>query len=788
MPWQYGGSAFLDQAILLEIQKVATYQGVLEQGQLTIAGPPMFGLGGELGIENPPVNRVLSSTQILINGAIYNTVVKHIDYIDYKFVSSTNLSYNIIGASALILPSLGPVISNINISTSDTMTTSYSFKTYSPKIGLYNKENSDRLKQYASDRLSTSHNIAKTQQSSVNQLGLQKLAILNKVRDTSQTNSSTFQSKLFGNSPTEMLIGKSSLYCAGGPRDSFGLELNKKLDNKATQPAVFQIGQLSQEKMLPYGIDPGENVAEFNDIKDSVFKAATRRAIHRSWVGMFTGNETMSELTKDYGEKSAMSMDGIFSPVSFYPTKTNSTYAMSSYTNDTVKFIECSCCDGTNKVTIRTQNWLVPVAGDGGQDTVFACPCCSKGRPDVGNGINMYSLNPIVVPYGEFKNPFMQADKDRGRHSIQIVGRGEYPIVGTRSFSITLNAHPYVDPETGNEPKDMQYTGVNQDFYEFDLSQQKAFPATATAKKRLLNHRFFGFRGPMMMHGWGYDQEGYPVPNSCDEPKETDAQNRPKRWVLGTDGKNDYTQEGKFLPDPLKPLGDIIGKGHTAKGNSLVRKRTKEFYLNWASRPDLWPTGPIDLRWDYNRRVWVAGSGDGCSGNDLPPYLLVTGTDSSFLSQFINVNRGTCVYKMVYVILEEDMVKEEGYDETYPARAFLDDIEYSTKPLPNRARRLVYIKDRAGYTAPRGAKLLARYDIDTGFYEPISKPSILVFGSIIGASQATLELSYVQGRKKGSLTPTQVVTFANKLELNIGTDTKGLFLFENGKWILVSTN
>ena len=786
VPWQYGGSAFLDKAILLEINKVATYQGVLEQGQLTIAGPPIFGIGGEFGMEG--TKRVLTSTQILINGTIYDTKIRKISYIDYKITTSTNLSYDILFADTLVLPSLGPVISNINISTSDTITTSYSFKTYSPKIGLYNKENSDRLKQYASDRLSTSLNIAQAQQNSTNQIINQRQAIMKAGKDTTQTNSSTYQSKLFGNSPTELLIGKAISYCAIGSKDTFMLELSK-IDARKELAARGEIAAtILKNQILPYGIDPGENKAEFDDISNSVFKAANRRSIYRSWVGMFTGDETMSELTKDYGEKSAMSMDGIFSPISFYPTKTYSTYAMSSYTNDTAKFIACSCCAGTNKIIIRTQNWLSPAQNDVGNDTEFACPCCSKAKPDVGDGINMYSLNPIVVPYGEFKNPFMQATKDRGRHSIQVVGRGNKPMEGTRSFSITQNAYPYIDPLTGKVPAVGTQTGVNQDFYEFDLASQTAFPASPNAKQSLLNHRFFGFRGPMMMHGWGYDKEGYPVPNSCDEPIETDAQNRPKRWVLGTDGKNDYTQGGKFLPEGASLLGDIIGKGHTSKGNSLVRNRTKEFYLNWASRPDLWPTGPIDLRWDYDRRVWVAGSGDGCTGNDLPPYILVTGTEKNLLSQFTNVNPGTCIYKMVYVILEEDMVKADGYDETYPVRAFLDDIEYSTRPLPNGARRLVYIKDRGGYTAPRGAKLLARYDIDTGFYEPISKPSILVFGSIIGAGQATLELSYVQGRKKGSLTPTQVVAFTNKLELNIGTDTKGLFLFENGKWILVSTS
>ena len=37
--------------------------------------------------------------------------------------------------------------------------------------------------------------------------------------------------------------------------------------------------------------------------------------------------------------------------------------------------------------------------------------------------INLYSLNPIVVPSGEFKNPYAM-DNDVGRHSILAISRG----------------------------------------------------------------------------------------------------------------------------------------------------------------------------------------------------------------------------------------------------------------------------------------------------------------------------------------------------------------------------
>ncbi len=60
-------------------------------------------------------------------------------------------------------------------------------------------------------------------------------------------------------------------------------------------------------------------------------------------------------------------------------------------------------------------------------------------------------------------------------------------------------------------------------------------------------------RGPLMMKGWGYNIHGRPVPNADDD-------------------------EGG----------------------------TMEFANNFLRRPDLWKSGPIDLRWDENRGVWTS--------------------------------------------------------------------------------------------------------------------------------------------------------------------------------------
>ena len=342
-----------------------------------------------------------------------------------------------------------------------------------------------------------------------------------------------------------------------------------------------------------------------------------------------------------------------------------------------------------------------------------------------------------------------------------------------------------------------------------------------------MNQRFFCFRGPMVMHGWGYDMEGYPVPNESDEPKITDLYGRPARFLIKVEiiGKFKYKQisDGdKFaflqededknpITDDVNKLvyyvkrdnlqifdeeqsvwrlpngeenvykvevdnnletpeytrksfgdshlnpGDIITVQYNYSGSKWVKgPRSSKFYKNWAERPDVWPVGPVDLRWDGSRGVWT-------------------------------IKSSTSPYKMVYITLEEDLVREEDFDETYPARGFLDDIEYSKEPLPNGFRRLVYVKDRTGFTAPKGIKLLCRYDTDAGYYEPVSKPSVMAHGSIGTGNMAIINMHYAQGGRSGS--PPQLTTsFENPLNFSFSSGQNGIFSYINGKWNLTSIN
>jgi hypothetical protein len=74
---------------------------------------------------------------------------------------------------------------------------------------------------------------------------------------------------------------------------------------------------------------------------------------------------------------------------------------------------------------------------------------------------------------------------------------------------------------------------------------------------------FAALKGPLVLQSWGYDTEGKPIPNIVDSPS-------------------------------------------SAERGVFVNEGTKTKFMNdWIRNPKTWPVGPIDLRWDRERGVWV---------------------------------------------------------------------------------------------------------------------------------------------------------------------------------------
>jgi hypothetical protein len=744
VPWQTGGTSMLDLLVLNTLSAELSYQSILENGQVSVYGPPLFGLGGSMmmGVTDSDIHNLLGAN---IYG--FNCLYLNKAYIE---------SY------------AGLTLSNISTyGSTNGVSTNYSFRTYSQKLGIYSKENADRIKQFSTSRISLMKKLtdaqAKFEQKITDQINR---IMANSSKSRTGESLSAYESKIYGRSPSEVFIGRAMHYI------------------------------------------PKQNIVS----KDPGGSGELRR--HNTRTALYMPSEILSELSKEYDSKAAMSMDGFFSPISFYPTLFGSTYSLSSrcVTEELKKKnVICPQCAGIGYYKIS----VIPSGSKTAEEVDYACPLCSKSKlvfptgEDTGQPreVNILSLNPIVVPYGEFANPNSQpsGSGERCRHSIAVIARSEHAPVDFESLDITKNLQSLYEPTTGQFAVEQVPSGeyqqglednglmkvmnlknaVNKDYYDIDLTYKYN-----TNENILLNQRFFGLRGPLMMHGWGYDTEGYPVPNAADEPLEEDKYGRPKRFILTVSGQNDYTKDGAFIPSSGGLLGDIIGKGYKKEGTEWIKTKSQYFHLNWAERPDLWPVGPIDVRWDNDRKVWSA-SGGGCNGEVLPPYVVASGNDVSILNTFVGKAnpKNKCPYKMVYITLEEDMILPDNGFQSYPTRAFIDDTEYSIRPMDYGVRKVVYVRDRSGYTAPRGAKLLCRYDSNSGFYEPVSKQSFIVFGKITANNNAVISLTYVQGSRKPENAPRIPVLFDNtRFNFTISVGNTGMFMFENGKWIIIARN
>jgi len=724
VPWNYGGMSYLDKVISYSMNVDVNYQNIIENGRVSIAGPPIFGIGGAFSynrITNTNSYRNNNSFTVYDNSYYVNSGIV-IDFIDIPNNITRNYNTKILmqesyGSSALI--------SNISIQTSsDGMKTSYSFQTYSPKTGLFNKEISDNIKKQNAQLLKFNKLLFGKSNTIINK----DVKNLLNIKETAKTSREPYSigknaTKLFGTSPVELIIGQTTEFVPS-PTGTLSLSL-------------------------------------FNN---------NRR--HHHWAGIIPGNEVGAELLNDYDSKSAMSLDGLLSPVSFYPTRLNSTYGISDHSVKQSGNISVICprCSNKRNIDIEYIDYTTPNRTK--TNIKIACPVCSKsilkvekndkntrserGLPD----INLYSLNPIIVSSGEFSNPYTVSG-DIPKHSILGLARGASLPTGNNTFLLPTNNN-------------------SSDYTQFDPNY------TSGSSGILMNQRFFALRGPLMLHGWGFDTDGYPVPNATGQPLTLDSYNRPLRFVLNTGTlENDFTQPGQYQAPEGKRLGDIIPANYQFSGGRWSKRsnrKSKFFHKKWGERPDLWPIGPIDLRWDDKRKVWDASGG--CKEEILPPFIITNKSDINTLQEFLdNKTENRCPYRMINIVLEQDMIKEDNFDSTYPTRGFIDDLEYSKEPLQNNYRRLVYVIDTAGYTAPRGAKLFCRYNKTTGFYEPITKPILTAVG-IIRNNQASIEMAYVQGRRSTQI-PTYTTSFSNPLNLPVGT--KGLFNFVNGKWTLIST-
>lgn len=692
-PWNYGSMEILDNAVMAKIRDDVNYQQITEEGSVQVPG-------------------------IL---ALHNSAYRIGDVLSYE--GSIN----------------GPIVSNIQIQIGEGgITTTYNMRTYSRKIGFFNKDNADRLREFGMESLKRRKEISTSLLSLSEQLStrspstdpntLSPGAIFDFAREHL-----ALPPKPLRSSPFEILAGCATPYA-------------HPLGQSASKNPFTDIGYSPSWPSLPYS----KTALNLNP-KDLMR--------HQTNVSLQDIGELPREISAGYACKSYMSLDGIFSPISFYPTPHGATYHIAKYNRS-----GCAFCGGNGTYTYSYYSYDPdnPPANAAALNSSKAsksekCPFCetnedknkklgqssspreitppyvlasgddlsiisrnalkNMGLPGLsGNPIINYStLNPVLLSKGEFSAWQNRQEGDFTAHTIDLIGQG-----------LTV-------PESDDGLKPAYSTNIERSYADYDMNFIEFAKNRGIANLSAYNHnmRFFGLRGPLMLHGWGYDLEGYPVPNASGEPK---------------------VSQGEIVKDDA---GNIIYKNQKQKLDGTWTKPYKEnaFYQGWGQLPGTWPVGPVDLRWDSNAGVWTVGSN----------------------------------YKPVWVAIETDLL------DTEPVRGVIIDDSYTNDPLPDGFRKLVFVKDSLGLNpSPRGAAIYCKYDSTNGFYEPIYNRPTMTSGTIIGDTVVEIYKAYGLPSNPNITTnddpdiETYQTSFKNPLGFNLSIGDKGLFVFMGGDWVLQS--
>ena len=117
-------------------------------------------------------------------------------------------------------------------------------------------------------------------------------------------------------------------------------------------------------------------------------------------------------------------------------------------------------------------------------------------------------------------------------------------------------------------------------------------------------YRYLAHRGPLVIHGWGYDIMGKPIPNA---------------------------KENNESGGGSSEAGNLLNGGQFGTHQTNYSGLSDQFHGGWLQKPDTWPAGPVDLRWDRNRGVWTVPS-------DLRFYLVRLDTDLSAVNDTATCN------------------------------------------------------------------------------------------------------------------------------------------------------
>lgn len=674
VPWNYGGISALDGAVMSTIKDEVNYTQVMEQGNITLAGFALFNADSTMyGIGD-----------ILVNSA-----------------NETN----------------GPLLNSVSTDISEQgITTSYTFRTYTRKIGFFNKDNADRIRRIGQEFMKRSRDA-----------NIQTNQLLNRLKDDFQNNTNT-QDYYPGQIPKQLQTSPLEILCG---------QAQPQVNHNSSAANLFDsVGLKPDWHINPTTTNTPKNPRDYP------------RSI--ASVGLSHVAEIPREFQEGYAYKSMMSLDGILSPISYYPTPYGSTYHITKYPKE-----NCPFCKGTGKYKWNRPNNLSSVRTAAAFRSAFTeteddCHFCeaiveknkrrlvtaapnettppyviasgddltivsrnSSGLPAGISGnpiINYSTYNPVILSNGEFSCDQNKQNNDTTAHSIDLVAFGN-DAPSTRYHSLK---YAY----SNNNPSEC--VGALDSVYATNSAARGGSPQSPLPAN---NIRYFGLRGPLMVHAWGYDTEGFPVPNASGEPK------------LDSNGNIQKDNNGNIVYKNQQQLAD---------GSWTKPYKEHKFFNGWGQLPSTWPVGPVDLRWDDRAGLWTVGAN----------------------------------YKPVWILLETDLIDGQ------PSRGeIISDVAYDNNPLPSGLRKLVYVRDNMKINpAPRGAPVYCKYNSAGGFYEPIYNKPLITSGIIQGATTVDIYNLY---KNRDQTYSTQ---YTNPLNFSVSYGDIGLFIYIASGWVLQSSN
>lgn len=240
--------------------------------------------------------------------------------------------------------------------------------------------------------------------------------------------------------------------------------------------------------------------------------------------------------TSGWGERTVVAMEGL----------------------DKVEF-ECAN-EYTSKAMISFDGLYSPVSISGdGKLPRFAVLKSGTITPEQ-SGHRKYTINPVPPAYHAVQTP--TGAKNVGLNAIDL--RRDYFNPFTNPFPKNkLNGdpgHPYHSGQGAGHIIDIaaRETGV------LESGLMSTLYDTNQPGRYSKDYRFVSHRGPMVLHQWGYDTQGKPVPN----------------------------------------LADTVSNAQS--GIYATGQLTERFLPDWLQKPSTWPVAPVDLRFDRTRGMWVA--------------------------------------------------------------------------------------------------------------------------------------------------------------------------------------